>query len=219
MIEALPFDSSLFGYRVGKAKVSQSWDEKDFLEKSVDFQLVYLFSDSELNFRSEAIKLADVRATFAKDLERPSSEYFGIARFKGELNQQLSELALESGVYSRFKLDTRLAKGEFEKLYRLWIQKAWERQEILCSSDQEALVTVSVENSLANIGLLAVSPKHRRKGWGTRLVRSAEVFGWKNGARRMTISTQESNLAACELYQNQGYTLDQKSYIYHFWRS
>lgn len=218
VIHSLPFDSSLFGYPVGKTIVPQSWDERDFLEEAKAFQLVYIFSQSELRVESEFVRLADIKTTFAKELIGPDFGFYGLERHQGDLDGQLVNLALESGAYSRFKLDNRMVKEEFEKLYSLWIRKAWENREILCSPAKEAMVTVSVDGLIGKIGLLAVDPGHRGQGWGKTLVKAAENYALEKGARQLIIPTQLGNSPACKLYQSMGYKLEQKEYIYHYWQ-
>lgn len=204
---------------MGKIIVDQSWDEHDFLEKAKAFQLVYISSQTELKFSSDTIRLVDIKATFFKRLDQLADGYSALEKPSGELDQRLVELALESGAYSRFKVDERLDNGEFEKLYRLWIQKAWENREILSLPDKEGMVTVSIDVDSGKIGLLAVHPDSRGKGWGKKLVKAAEMQAKREGAQGLYIPTQLDNLPACHLYQSTGYTLSQKEYIYHYWRN
>lgn len=204
---------------MGKINVDQSWDEQGFLEEAKTFQLVYIFSQSELKYSSETVRLVDIKATFFKRLDQSADGCSSLERPNGELDQRLVKLAFESGAYSRFKVDERLDNEEFEKLYRLWIQKAWENREILSLPEKEGMVTVSIDGDSGKIGLLAVHPDSRGKGWGKKLVKAAEMQAKREGAQGLYIPTQLDNLPACHLYQSTGYTLSQKEYIYHYWRN
>ena len=44
-----------------------------------------------------------------------------------ETNDELDGLAIQSGIYSRYKVDPNIAAEHFEKLYKLWILKSVNR--------------------------------------------------------------------------------------------
>jgi ribosomal protein S18 acetylase RimI-like enzyme len=123
---------------------------------------------------------------------------------------------LESGQFSRFKLDARLAQGEFQKLYKLWVLKAWENQNLVVSEDFSGFVSYSTNAIFAQIGLIAVDATHQRKGIGKLLVQSAEEKARSEGAELMQIATQAANMPACQLYEKLGYEVVERSYVYHF---
>ncbi|XP_068660512.1 probable N-acetyltransferase HLS1 [Aristolochia californica] len=59
------------------------------------------------------------------------------------------------------------------------------------------------ETSYINLGWilgLRVSPKHRRKGIGQKLVKSVESWAIKNGAEYICLATEESNIASRNLF-------------------
>ncbi len=217
MITSLPFDSSLFGYSVGKCLADDAWSEFEFLKAAKSYRLVYLFSDEPLDFRSLKIQPVDLRLTFFKNLKRRNVENAEIQPYSGSLSETLQALAFESGVYSRFHTDPRFVNREFEKLYQLWIEKALTRQEVLIAKDQAGFVSCSVDGYDAQIGLIAVQKNHRNKGWGKNLILAAENFALQKGACTMTIGTQAANLPASVLYQSIGYQLIEKNFIYHYW--
>jgi dTDP-4-amino-4,6-dideoxy-D-galactose acyltransferase len=201
---------------VGKTIVSGGWEESSFLKEASAFQLVYIFSEKEIRFGSEAIKLVDTKLTFEKELIASLENQGSIPQYQGPWNERLLDLALESGQFSRFKLDARLAQGEFQKLYKLWVLKAWENQNLLVSEDFSGFVSYSTNANFAQIGLIAVDATHQRKGIGKLLVQSAEEKARSEGAELMQIATQAANMPACQLYKKLGYEVVEKSYVYHF---
>ncbi|WP_057936021.1 GNAT family N-acetyltransferase [Algoriphagus resistens] len=214
----LPFDSSLFGYQVGKTTIGDSWNEKDFLKAAGDFRLVYLFSEKPVELHDHGFHWVDTKVIFEKELQN-QIEVVSIQPFQGNLNNELEELAFLSGIHSRFKIDPRLQNGEFEKLYRLWITKAYESNSILQSPDLAGMVTLTVEHGQANIGLIAVSGENQGKGWGRKLLQAAEYQAFRQGAVIMKIPTQSSNAPACKLYESLGYQLKNKIHVYHYWNN
>ncbi|WP_111672169.1 GNAT family N-acetyltransferase [Algoriphagus litoralis] len=226
MILPLPFDTNLFGYSVGKVLWTQEKNEKKILEEASGFQLVYIFSSHPLSFISKQVIHVDTKLTFSKRLENttPLPEITSL-RGKPEfinnpqLASQLQFLALESGTYSRFKTDPRLRKNEFEQLYQLWIQKAIAGENILIAPEMAGMITYDIQESNAQIGLIAVHPDHRRKSWGKKLLMAAEDEVLAQGAHTLLIPTQEANLPAVKLYTEMGYLLQERTYIYHYWKS
>ncbi|WP_051287243.1 GNAT family N-acetyltransferase [Algoriphagus mannitolivorans] len=217
MITPLPFDSELFGYPVGKYQVSENWNENEFRSKALDYQLVYLFSEKEQEINSPEILQTDIKVVFEKILEPEEKSTEWEIEYQGPLTDELISLAYASGEYSRFKIDPRLKAGEFEKLYRLWITKAWKKGEVLVSGEMEGMVTYSVEKELAQIGLIAVKDSSRGKGLGKGLVNNAESSAREKGAIKMHIPTQKTNLPAMNLYHNMGYEIASQTFVYHYW--
>lgn len=217
IIEALPFDTALFGYSVAKFIVDGFWDHRDFLEQASDFELVYIFSKKPLQFNHDRIRLADIKLTFKKDLIADAKKDLLILPYSGPLTDQLFNLAVESGVYSRFHTDQKFQKGEFVKLYRLWIQKALIKNEVLVTNDLSGFISCTVEEGTAQIGLIAVDKNQRGRGLAKRLIQAAERNAFLQGARSLTVPTQEMNIPACKLYENLGFGLSERMFIYHYW--
>jgi dTDP-4-amino-4,6-dideoxy-D-galactose acyltransferase len=223
LITPLPFDSNLFGYPVGKAEISGNWNEEAFLEEATNYQLVYIFSENHLPIIGSSIQLIETRVVFGKELtgSQPIDSVpiaIGIKKFEGNLNSELRSLAIQSGTFSRFNVDTRLIAGEFEKLYKLWIQKSVEEGVVLVADDNAGFVSCSVKEDTAQIGLIAVDKNQRGKGLGNRLIQAAEAFAFAKGAKKMKIGTQEANHPACSLYSKLGYEVVERVGVWHYWK-
>lgn len=225
LIQTLSFDSELFGYTVGKVNWGSFINEESFLEEASDFQLAYIFSEQELSFSSPNIFHVDTKVIFGKKLIMEEN-IPGISTFEGyiqkygekEALETLQFLALESGQYSRFKVDPRLNSQEFEKLYKLWIDKAISQGNVLVAENLAGMVTFDEKEWFAQIGLIAVHPEHRRKSWGRNLIQAAEHEVFKRGFGLLKIPTQAANLPAMNLYNDMGYSVSEKTWIYHYWR-
>ncbi|MBN7812937.1 GNAT family N-acetyltransferase [Algoriphagus sp. H41] len=216
MITPLPFDSALFGYSVGKCVVGQGWTETGFLIEAKGFQLVYLFSDAPIEPLSPRFSLVDTKLIFEKKLCGLSETKPEIRAYVGGVTDGLLALAMESGIFSRFKTDQGFTEGEFEKLYGKWIEMALEKEVVFMGPKGEGLVSVSVEGAQGKIGLLAVEAAHRGQGWGKRLVQAAEYYAHEKGADCLLIPTQEANVPACSLYRAMGYSKAQRQFVYHY---
>lgn len=196
--------------------LESNWDEKTFLELSKGFKLVYIFSEIELEIQSSDIQLQDIKVTFKKNLnEAPNQE--DVHKYAGPFSYELLELAYESGIYSRFRRDSRLSNGEFRKLYKTWISEAIKHKHVYITPYLEGMLTLSFENEVGNIGLLAVSKEHQGKGWGRKLLNAAIFFTNEKGIKALKVATQELNRQALGLYSSLGFQEVDRVYIYHYW--
>lgn len=145
-----------------------------------------------------------------------------VVSYEGPVTQDLLELAIRSGSYSRFKRDERLA-GKFEEMYRLWITKSVKRMLadevfVICDADQIAgMVTVKIENAVGRIGLIAVDLAHQGQRIGRKLLAKADQWYAANNLTRAEVVTQLANQAACRFYEKNGYHLHSVVYVYHVW--
>lgn len=224
MITPLPFDSELFGYPVGKAEITENWNEEAFLEEATKYQLVYIFSENHLPIINPSIQLIERRIVFEKELTgNPLTDSdpiaIGIRNYEGHLNSELESLALQSGTLSRFKVDTRLNAGEFEKLYKLWIQKSVEEKGVMVAEGNAGFVSCNIKGDTAQIGLIAVDKNQRDKGIGKKLIQTAEAFAFAKGAKKMKIGTQQANHPACSLYSKLGYEVVERVGVLHYWNA
>ena len=125
LIKKLDWDSSFFGYKVGLMILDTvSFNKEDFKKEAITYKLVYLYCNEIIN--DEEFKLVDEKVTFYKKIKTNEISLLKIHKIKSfDLDQDdltsLIELGLQSGVYSRFNVDTTFSNNEFERLYREWI--------------------------------------------------------------------------------------------------
>lgn len=217
MNNPLPFDSELFGYPVSNWGIDQKWDESEFLKKSNPYQLTYIFSKEKLQIQDSSIQFVDIKITLEKKINSPVKST-NIGTYPSmELDSDLESLAYESGIYSRFRRDSRLSNGEFRKLYKTWISEAIKHKHVYITPYLEGMLTLSFENEVGNIGLLAVSKEHQGKGWGRKLLNAAIFFTNEKGIKALKVATQELNRQALGLYSSLGFQEVDRVYIYHYW--
>lgn len=217
MIELLEWDSNFFGKRIGKVDHRAFTDVLSDDDEVRAFDLVYIFSDHELN---QKYNLVDVKITFQKNTCRKTIDdhifYFDLNTHS---YAELLELVYLSGHDSRFLRDEFFSENDFQRLYKTWIDKN------IQSTD--SVVLVFIENhkvigfisfkqtiSLASIDLIAVSPEARGKGIGEKLIEALETILQSNTL--LTVSTQKSNLKACKFYKKCSFRLMQQKFIYHY---
>ena len=166
----------------------------------------------------------DQKVTYVGATATLAGESAGVVEYAGPADApDLLALALESGQYSRFRVDPRFPRQGFERLYHQWIINSVNHSiaEItLVTRSQDTLtglVTVGEKAGRADIGLIAVSAEARGQGLATRLVRAANAWGHDRGYAVGQVVTQGANLPACRLYERCGYSLEKSEDVFHFW--
>ena len=147
------------------------------------------------------------------------------------LSSDLRNLAIASGVWSRFNIDKNIPNDGYEAMFEAWISNSINRSladevfiayDISGDKDKEVgFITVKRRGHSVNIGLLAVSEKHRRKGIARSLLSRAslwalEEIGFESTAS-LNVVTQGSNETACKCYEGFGFTVLSTQRIHHVW--
>ncbi|MDN3204711.1 GNAT family N-acetyltransferase [Algoriphagus sediminis] len=216
-IDPLDFDSALFGYPVGKADIEFSSSEKEILEASKSFQLVYLFSGAPLDFQSKQIIPTGETVQFSKSLEGSSEEQKEVSVLAQSPTKDHLSLAFQSGKFSRFKTDQRLTNGEFEKLYSIWLHKEYQEGKVFLINENQGLISVSGSGNNAQIGLFAVDKKFRGQGLGRKLLEHLEFQLSQKGIKKLTVKTQRANSVAVNFYVKNGFREVGSRFVCHFW--
>lgn len=226
MIRTLEFDSQLFGYPVGALTVGTDGctavAAKEILQQEGKaYRVVYLFSREPLEGFGAP---ADIKLTFIKSPAPQLSLNPAVKRYSGGYDDRLLQLAFDSGVYSRFRTDPRFTGNEFEKLYRLWMERSirGEIADAVLVYDEGAgitgMVTVAAQKGGAEIGLIAVDGAVRGRGIGKQLIAGAEHFAAQQGCSQLRVATQAANQPAAGIYLKSGFTEFSRIYIYHWWQ-
>ncbi|QMU26808.1 GNAT family N-acetyltransferase [Adhaeribacter radiodurans] len=237
LYEHLPWDTFTFGYKVARitsSSMSPAHLEKLLLNlKQQGFRLVYWSVDPDntlLNIVAEQAGgwLADEKVTYTTQL---STNHLVINNTNAAIQSysnavlptDLQQLALQSGVYSRFNLDPNFKNQEFEKLYTAWLQNSINNKvarEVVVYRLEDVIIgfiTLSEKNKTGQIGLFAVEEQNRRQGIGTQLLEIALHKFYSYGCQQVLVSTQRRNQAACRFYEKSGFILKNRENVYHFW--
>ena len=228
-IKKLDWDSNFFDLKIGKISLTDI-NKNDFdaflsLKKKENYQLIYVFSDSKIDFL--AAQLVDSKVTFQfeieNDLASKTSENIKILSKNHELNQNLLDLALQSGEYSRFKIDENFPKNSFEKLYQLWIKNSLNHDiadAVMAFENQnqtDGLVTLKHDADTTHIGLIAVNSEARGQKIGSQLLDAVKKIASKKQKKYINVATQLENELACRFYEKNQFYIKKIEYIYHIW--
>ena len=193
------------------------------------FKLAYYSSVKELNFgniESLEIKLVDKKTTFVKKINNSLTSHPLISLYESDFpSKKLLNLAVQSGIYSRFNVDAKIGKEKFEELYKLWIIKSVKKEiakDVIVyrhDNDIAGYLTLGEKNNRADLGMGAVDLNYRGMGIGRILFENAEKLAYDYGYKVIQIVTQGDNIPACKLYEKLGYSVESMEYFYHIWKN
>ena len=230
MLKKLDWDSTFFNYPVYKLSLN---NEDTFLESielllKTDFKLAYLFTRNKIldcthSNSSILLNLVDQKVTYSKSNIPIVNKSLNIVN-NPKYQNQISNLCIQSGEYSRFKIDKNFQNNEFTKLYEIWGANAINNisKTILAEFDEInniiGIAIVSVHESTLNIEIIAVDKVSRNMGIGTALINQIYNFCNKNQCVKIDVVTQLDNHTACSFYEKNGFHLNNLDYIYHIWK-
>ncbi|MEJ5265616.1 MAG: GNAT family N-acetyltransferase [Bacteroidales bacterium] len=235
LIEILSWDSNFFGFKVANVKNVDPEDEVQWFSalkqlQSMDVRLAYwIMPDYSQNFDSFAQKnngtLVDIKTTYTCSLSKndyqiidriePYEEYYA--------TEQLYNLSVQCGRYSRFAVDTNIPEEKFVELYRVWLYNSINKQladKIYVYKIEDfiaGLATVKIKQGEGNIILIGVDEKFRGKGIGSELIKASKLFCIENNVGTLNVVTQGNNKNACRLYEKNNFVVKERVFLYHFW--
>jgi dTDP-4-amino-4,6-dideoxy-D-galactose acyltransferase len=229
MFEELSWDTDFFGFGVGRLHGDMSQTRLPEIYKEMaakNIRLAYYFSEKAVAFPQNRLyhaQLMDIKVTYLKDVDVHACDEHVQPYSKEYPDAKLIALAIESGVYSRFKKDEAIPVSKYEELYKMWIVNSVNKKianEVLVYKIGNIIagfVTIGEKNKRADIGIIAVDSEFRGRGIGKALMISAEYVASSN-FKIIQVVTQGSNTAACKLYTSCGYSIESVFYVYHLWK-
>jgi GNAT superfamily N-acetyltransferase len=234
MIQFLPFDSSLFGYRVGKLLLEKSLPDMERIQSAAcGYRLVYVMGKPGLvklgGWPPISTRVDLVKAILKSDLEIDSENTGNVEVVEQDLSaslsdadqQQLRELVFTSGQCSRFRQDPLLANKEYEKLYSTWWETITRQKHrvIVARKDGRLLgfITFRLLRGRGYVDLFAVERNSQGKGIGRLLMRKVFREVYASGLVQVGLSTQKANKRAMTFYRKAGFQPMKETLIAH-WR-
>lgn len=234
-LEILAWDSSFFGYPVAKITASEMSADQlaTFIAeaKNKEVKLIYIFTDpadtiSTHAANSNSAKLVDQKITFHTKIDASvvSAVDDHIQQFEETIpSEQLINLSIQSGLYSRYKIDPGFKNNEFERMYLAWIENSVNKKiadhTFVYKEDGKALgfVTLKARDNCGQIGLIAVDESSRGKSIGKKLIAAVTNKLFEKNIPDLDVATQIDNEDACNFYKKVGFSGIKTENIYHIW--
>lgn len=234
-LEILEWDSSFFGYPVAKIMAQAITAGK--LEplvaeaKKNGTRLIYLFTDPSDTVSAQAAKSIDAKLVDQKITYHIYINKTDVATVDAHIEEflgdhptaQLVNLSLQSGLYSRYKIDPEFKNNEFERLYLAWIENSVNKKiadhifVYMEDCRELGFVTLKARSDHAQIGLIAVDESSRGKAIGKKLVAAVINKLQNKHIPELDVATQIDNADACNFYEKAGFKGLKTENIYHIW--
>lgn len=226
----LEWDSNFFGKQIAQINAVNAEDSAIFKEIDSLFdkgtECIYLSTDRPIDLSGYDSLTADKKRTYIHE----TPEYQQVALpdkigiespcYTGHPSD-LYDLALQSGEYSRFRVDPHFSKEDFENLYKKWVDNSmyegFADYVIAATSPSPiGLMTAKREHDRIKIGLIATDTKYRGKGIGKQLMRTILNKAAESNLK-VEVVTQADNIPACRFYEALGFRVLDETLIYHIW--
>ena len=196
--------------------------------KKDGYDLIYVLGSNNLCFPSDILskfggKLVDRKVQYTKKITNITSENIVSEYDSLELSKPLEQLAYESGIYSRFRIDDQFQETDFYRLYKEWITKSVERKiadKVYVIKEDNAvcgMATLKIDTNKGEIGLIAVSDLHQGKGYGKLLINACCNELKRQDIDTIEVPTQFANKNARLFYGKCGFSVKSITNVYHFW--
>lgn len=232
-VEHLPWDSDFFSFPVGRIALPTTAISPEQLKDAVSHSgetLTYVFlpiggnASRETEKKRSALvelggKCCDLKTVYRKAIAPNCGESAATSVCASQLTPALEALAYASGWCSRFVTDERLSR-HFKPMYLIWLKRELERGKVFVRPDADnpqGMATVSVQDGLGKIGLVAVDAKHCGRGIGSALLKDIDRWLAREGVGMCEVVTQGMNLAARQLYEKSGFRLHSQMEVWHVW--
>lgn len=232
----LEWDSIHFGVRVGRL-LPVGVDRESFKDaltwahsQSIDCMYLLVDSNDAATVRLAAEfgwRMVDMRVTLGRKLSTAAESHAPMRRANAGDLPYLKQLAMQSHRDSRFYRDGNFRATACDELFAIWIERSVQDPNFagavfvpeLDGNEPAGYITCAIKQNVGDIGLIAIDPKARRSGVGTRLLAQAAKWFSEQGAERVSVVTQGCNIPALRMYERYGFTIESIQLWFHWWSS
>ena len=235
----LDWDSEFFGRRI--ASIDQRTLQRSDLPSVFAWchaervDCLYFLADVNcletcLAVENGGFALKDLRVTYvARKIVKRTSETIltedgmSVGGFTRTDLPAIERLARAAHGDTRFFFDPSFPREAVKRLYQGWIRQSCftlNGTVLVLRSECEAAGYLSCEideERNGRIGLLAVAPAYRGRGFGSMLLEAGLEWFSAKEAQSVTVVTQGRNIAAQRLYQKAGFLINKTEAWHHKW--
>ncbi|MBA3807995.1 MAG: GNAT family N-acetyltransferase [Solirubrobacterales bacterium] len=231
LVEELAWDSSFFGFPIGKVAEGIAVGDVEAATKEADqhaLRCVYMLvaaDDHALLDSSQrhGFLVRDVRVELARRVEGHPATLRGLRRGSVDDLERLAPIARERFAGTRFHADSGFPRGRSADLYVQWLRRGLAGEGswlALVAEDYSGFVVcdLGLTSGTGSIGLLGVAADAAGRGVGSSLLAGAGAVFTEAALTTAQVVTQAHNIAAQRLYQANGYRTARTQVWLHRWR-
>lgn len=235
-IRPLEWDSNYFQVKSSKVILNKQLrnDEKNDLllkMKQYEFITIQNVNNEPLNNHwigsSTTAFLTDVNVQFIKPISANDpktcvTEKVVISN-NFDFHDEIVDIASESFVYSRFYNDPNIDKNKSREIYKNWVINSFHNEKkyftlIFVDGKISGFLLFSfIDSHNSVIELIAISSQFQKMSLGMKLIHSTITFLREKNKNFLQVGTQIDNVQAMNFYTKNGFKLNAKSSIYHYW--
>jgi dTDP-4-amino-4,6-dideoxy-D-galactose acyltransferase len=231
-VERLDWDSSFFGFPIGKVRGDLPANELEFAVQEADERrywcIFLLVGADDHGLLDSALECGFVVRDIRVELDRPVAGHpaakVGLRTGRPEDLPRLRAIAHDRFRGTRFFTDKHFPAERSVALYEEWISKGVKNQPgwiAIVTDDVDGFVVCHADrpSGIGSIILIGVTQDMDNKGIGGALVAGAGEFFSHASLVTAKVVTQGHNIAAQRLYQTYGYRTSDISLWLHRWQS
>lgn len=231
-IQELLWDTENFGVKSGKVNLEKILNNSDIevLSKSVSSYEFIVINNKENHPKNNYLIgtylkafLVDINVQFNMNPSLKSGKsHYEVTKNLTE-NESVIEIANESFNFSRFYNDPNLNQDSSRKIYKNWVSNSFGKEEkyfILAKEDEKILGFILfsfTKDKDVVIELISMAKEIQGKGIGSKLISTLIEFANQHDVSQIKVGTQIDNLQAINFYTRNGFSMSEKSSIYHYW--
>lgn len=235
VVEELGWDTNYFGYKSARVILKNELSEKEWiflLNKLAEYEFVTINNLNNNNNnnnwigRNTTAFLTDLNCKFKKkiSISLEKNTYSVSVDNKFLWNEDIIQIADNAFRYSRFFNDNNLNDEKKKAVYSEWVKNAFEQKGkyfVTYTNEDEIvgflLFSINESDLSASIELLAVNNKYKNKKIGKTLINELEIFLDKKSMKYIIVGTQIDNVPAMNFYFTNGFQLESRNSIFHYW--
>jgi len=216
MIQELPWDTELFGRKIGRlTEVPSEKILRNILRHAKKQKYRYLtcrLGADKINdvhiLEKKGFYLTDIGIMLERDTDEIERTSIPVREAVIDDIAMLKEKIKGIFTNGRFYHDPFFTKDEADRLYQAWIEnsvKGFADKVFLMGS--EGFITCKVSGNAGDIPLIGVSSSSRGRGIGTALVLHALKWFKEKGVKDVTVRTQAVNIKSIKFYDHLGFEI------------
>lgn len=214
MIEELPWDSDLFGRKIGRLTAAPAAEELGGLLKRAASEGFTYLSCRIPAIRIEDIQLLESHGFYVSDISilwsrHPGGEETSASTLRTAIpSDKDAVVRISRGIFTdgRFYHDPFFSREEADRLYEAWAANLFEGlADRVFIAGEEGFVGCALRGRAGDIPLIGVAAGSQGRGIGKALIKHALAWFRTQGVDEVTVRTQAGNKRAAGLYERCGF--------------